>query len=84
MFRSNKTKVQRSRSTHGQQLVEVIVAVAITGFLAAMMGARLAQLLAMSTLSENQLKAEAVAQELLDRVCMTPCETHQSQKDVIQ
>jgi type II secretory pathway pseudopilin PulG len=66
------TKARKTRSSSGQQLVEVIVAVAMTGILAVMMGTSLAQLMATSTLSENQLKAGEVAQELLDRIRRTP------------
>jgi type II secretory pathway pseudopilin PulG len=72
MFRSNNPKARKTRSSSGQQLVEVIVAVAMSGFLAVIMGASLAQLMATSTQSENQLKAQDVAQEMLERIRSTP------------
>jgi len=70
--RSNFARGGRRRCNRGQQLIEVIVAVAISGFLAVIMGVSLTQLLATSTGSENQLKAQDVAQELLDRMRRTP------------
>lgn len=72
MFSPKSAKPRKNRSNSGQQLIEVIVAVAMSGVLAVMMGASLAQLMATSSMSENQLKAEDVAQELLDRIRRTP------------
>jgi len=45
-----------------------MVAVAISGFLAAILGTSLSQTIAMSTAAENRLKGSDIAQELLERI----------------
>jgi type II secretory pathway pseudopilin PulG len=56
------------RPRAGQQLIELIFAVAITGFLAAIMSTSLSQTLASSVAAENRMTATHIAQELLDRI----------------
>lgn len=56
----------------GQSLIEVMVAVCMAAFLAITMGISLSQTIAASVGAENQLKAQDIAFELLDRIRRTP------------
>lgn len=56
------------RSDSGQHLIEMMVAIAVSGFLAAVLGTSLGQTIATSTAAENRLKSADIAQELIERI----------------
>lgn len=59
------------RSRSGMQLIELVFAVGLSGFLTAVLGASIAQLVRQATVTQNQLVASTIAQEVLDRLRAT-------------
>ncbi len=60
-------KLKGRRGQRGMYLIELIAALAISGFLAVILGASLSSTMRFSSGAQNQLMAADVAQELLDR-----------------
>jgi len=65
----------KRRSCAGQQLIEVMVAVALSGFLAIIMGNSLAEILAASAKLDSRLKGQDITGLLVDRLRHTPYST---------
>lgn len=65
---SHRIRIINVRTTCGSYLVELLVALAVSGFLAAVMGASLSETMQTSSGAQNQLMAADIAQELIDRV----------------
>ncbi len=56
------------RSKRGAYLIELLVALAISGFLAVALAASLSEQMRVTTGAENQVKAAEVAQQVIDRI----------------
>jgi type II secretory pathway pseudopilin PulG len=65
-------KRRHRRSQSGQNLIEMLFAVSISGYLAVILGTSLAQTLATTVKTENRLKGQDIASELIDRVRQCP------------
>lgn len=62
------TYLKRCRRQNGSYLIELLVALAISGFLAVALSASLSEQMRVTTGAENQLKAAEVANQVIERI----------------
>jgi type II secretory pathway pseudopilin PulG len=69
--RSPQNERQR-RARVGQSLLELVIAIALSGFLITMLSGMLAQTMSFSNTTQNDLIAEATVEELVDNARLLP------------